>query len=515
LACRNLFIDRALLAAFLEEQMESAKIFGRARGACERLLLNGSLRAKAMRGAIFLGSGSVAEQASRFARNMVLARLLAPSAFGAMAIVMSSAAIIGALTEVGLRAAVIQNPRGGEKAYFNAGWWMGMGRSLCVYAIIFALAPWVAHFYGNLELSALLRVTLLGTLFDGAMSPRSVLLQKEMKFGTWIGISNVGAIFGVILTVILSFILRDVWALAIGYCSENVFRCLMSYILCPGLPSFGWDRNAVRDLYRYSRAAFGLSFLNLIFSRTDIFVLGKLHTATELGLYTMSVALVQTPSIFLAAMLSQTVFPAVAHVQEDKQRINRILVEVTSWLILLGLPSVVVIYLCGRSLLLLAYGPRYVAGTGPLSIAAMVVFLNILNVVITCVFSGLGRPELHRRAVAASAVTMLIVIYPACKLFGMVGAQFSSLLAVSVSYLLQVIRVREITGLDLLRYVKPFGRALIVSGGLLGAGLAANSFGLANRPLANIVLTTAACAISLALCIPTFLKTKQDYSTGC
>ena len=129
---------------------------------------------------------------------MILTRLLAPSAFGAMAIVMSSSAIVGSLTEVGLKAAVIQNPRGGEDAYLNAGWWMAMGRAIAMYVIIFALAPLVARFYGNVELSALLRVALLSILFDGAMSPRSILPQKEMKFGRWTAITNGGAICGVI-----------------------------------------------------------------------------------------------------------------------------------------------------------------------------------------------------------------------------------------------------------------------------------------------------------------------------
>src|SRR5580692_256790 len=132
--------------------MALAELYGRGKFTFDRVLGGETLRAKAMRGAAFLGGGSVAEQAIRFARNMLLTRLLAPSAFGAMAIVMSSAAIVGALTEVGLRAAVIQNPRGGETAYVNAGWWMAMGRALGVYLIIFAMSPWVARFYGNAEL---------------------------------------------------------------------------------------------------------------------------------------------------------------------------------------------------------------------------------------------------------------------------------------------------------------------------------------------------------------------------
>jgi O-antigen/teichoic acid export membrane protein len=495
--------------------MNFGRVYHRVKASVDRLLLGGTLRAKAMRGGVFLGGGSVAEQVSRFARNMLLARLLAPGAFGAMAIVNASAAIVGTLTEVGLKASIIQNPRGGEKEYLNASWWMGMGRALCTYAIIFAMAPFVAHFYGNLELSALLRLTLLGVLFDGAVSPRSVLPQKEMKFGRWIAISNGGGIAGVILTIILSFVLRDVWALAIGVCSESAFRCLVSYVLCPGLPSLRWDGTVARDLYKFSRGVIGLSFLNLIFTRTDIFVLGKLLSTTQLGIYTMAVGLIQTPSVFLVGMLAQTLFPAFAHVQGDNERVNRILVEVTSWLILLGLPVVVVIYLCGQSLLSVVYGPRYAGAASPLALTTAVVFLNVLNVAITCVFSGIGRPELHRRAVTASAVVMIIVIYPACKLLGMVGGQVAALLAISVSYLLQIMRMRGLTGLQLFRYGKAFLPAGLVSAGLLVVGLSAHSFGLTSRPLANIALSASACVIAYALCVPAFLKIRQDRADSC
>ncbi|MFZ0277470.1 MAG: oligosaccharide flippase family protein [Candidatus Sulfotelmatobacter sp.] len=470
------------------------------------LLLSDGLRGKAMRGGTWLGAGSVAEQAVRFARNMILTRLLAPNAFGAMAIVMSCSSIVGTLTDVGQRGAVIQNPRGREDAYLNAGWWMGMGRAVCMYAIIFAAAPFVGHFYGNAELCGLLRVALLSTLFEGAMSPRSILPEKDMKFGRWMAISNGGGICGVITTVILSFYIRDVWALAIGACSENAFRCLLSYILCPGLPSLGWDRHVVSDLYKFSRAVVGLSFLNLIFSRTDIFVLGKLYSTTTLGLYTMGVLLVQTPSSFFTKMMGQILFPSFAHVQNDKDRINRILIEATSWLILLGLPGVVAIYLCARSLLTVIYGARYVDAARPLTVAAVVVFLNVLNAAITCVFSGIGLPALHRRAVAASAVIMLIAIYPACKLLGMVGGQVAALLAIILSYSLQVMRMRGLTGLDLLRYGKAFMSPALGSAGMLGIVFGSRLLGLTTRPAADIAICVGSCAVTYAVCASAHLR---------
>jgi PST family polysaccharide transporter/lipopolysaccharide exporter len=483
--------------------------YGRTKVIVGDLLRGEGLRAKAMRGGSWLGAGSLAEQMVRFARNMLLTRLLAPGAFGAMAIVMSCSAIMETLTDVGQRAAVIQNPRGREKAYLNAGWWMGMGRAVGMYAIIFAAAPFVGRFYGNVELSRLLRVALISILFEGAMSPRSILPEKDMKFGRWMAISNGGGICGVITTVILSFYLRDVWALAIGTCSENAFRCLLSYILCPGLPSLGWDRHVTRELYKFSRAVVGLSFLNLIFSRTDIFVLGKLYSTTTLGLYTMGVLLVQTPSSFITRMMGQILFPSFAHVQDDKERINRILVEATSWLILLGLPTMIAIYLCGHSLLTVIYGARYVASFGPLAVAALVVFLNILNAAITCVFSGIGHPALHRRAVAASAVAMLIAIYPACKLFGMVGGQVAALLAVILSYFLQIVRMRDLTGLDLLRYGKTFVPPAIGSAAMLVVVIGIRWLGFSTRPTADIALCGGSCIVTYALCAAVHLRTSR------
>jgi O-antigen/teichoic acid export membrane protein len=493
-----------------QKRMDIARLYSRVREYVDRLLRGDNLRAKTTRGAALLGGASLGEQASRFARNMLLTRLLAPSAFGTMAIVMSSASIVGSLTDVGLRVSVIRNPRGREPAYLNAAWWLAMGRSFGVYAICFVMAPFVARFYGNAALSALLRVTLLGALLEGAMSPRSCLPQKDMQFGRWAAITNGGAVCGVILTVILSFIIPDVWALAIGYCSENAFRCLLSYILCPGLPSFGWNGAAARDLLSYSKGAYGLSFLNLIFTRTDIFVLAKLYSPTALGLYTMAVYLVQTPTGFIQNMVGSTLVPAFAHVQEDKERVNRVILEATAWLIVLGLPAVVIIWLDAPSLLKVIYGARYLKSTGPLVIAALVALLSILNGVITDVFSAMGRPALHRRAVAASAVIMILAIYPASKMLGVVGGQVAALAAITASYLLQVSRIRGLTGLSLARYGRAFLPAGLASAVLLCGALPIRYFGLAQGSTAQIVLVFGAFLLAYSISVPAMLRMKED-----
>ena len=472
----------------------------------ESLLLGDSLKAKVFRGGAWLGGGSVAEQAARFGRNMVLTRLLAPEAFGAMAIVLSVSSMLQSFTDIGVGQALVQNPKGAEDHYVDTSWWMGLGRAFLIAAALFAAAPFVARFYGNAELTALLRISTLGIILSSAGSPRTIVAIKGLKFGRLAAIGNVGGICGVVITVVLSFVIRDVWALVIGSCAESAARAILSYVLFPYVPSLRWNKEAARDLLRFSRGLFGLSFLNLIFARTDIFVLAKLYSPATLGLYTLAIYLVQTPTNFIMSMLAQTLLPAFSQIQGDMRRTNRILIQVTSVIAVLGLPALAFVCFCGRSVLTLAYGQRYSELSGALILASCVVLVNLLNNQMTTVFYAQGFPNLHRRAVATMAVVMVVAIYPLAKWLGPVGGQVACLLAVIVGYLLQVARVRGLTGLDLARYAKGFPIALAVSMCVVAVGLSTRPFAVLARPVANIGFGIAGCLLAYVLASAIMLR---------
>jgi O-antigen/teichoic acid export membrane protein len=321
-----------------------------------------------------------------------------------------------------------------------------------------------------------------------------------MKLGRWALISNGGAIGGVLLTVVLSFMMRNVWALAIGYCCEYAFRVILSFILCPGLPSFSIDWRATKQLLIFSRGMFGLALLNLIINRADIFVLGRLYPLAALGIYTMAVSLANTPSSFLSSLMAQTLLPAFSSIHQESDRVNRILMEITKWL-LLGMPATVFVCLTAPILLKVAYGSRYIAAAGPLSVASAVVFLTVLNVAPSCVLFAKGLPGVHRESVVATAITMLVAVYPASKFFGPTGAQFAALLASLVGYLLQIIYVHRTTQLSLLRYGWAFAVPAAASSVMLAFVLLCRLMGLASRPAFDIAVCTVGCLIAYAICI--------------
>ena len=486
-----------------------ARWFGRLKDAAEAVLAGDGLKAKVLRGGAWLGSGSVAEQVARFGRSMLLTRLLAPEAFGTMAVIMSASSAIHTLTDIGVKEALIQNPRGTEEHYMGAAWWLALGRAVTLASLVCLIAPWMAKFYGNTEITPLLRVATLSVIFDGAFSSRAYIAMKQMKFSKWAAINHGGGIIGIIITVILSFFIRDVWALVLGFCSESAARCILSFVICPYLPLLNWNTTAIRDLLRFSKGLFGLAFLNLIFARTDIFVLAKLYPAAELGLYSMALYLAQTPVSYMMNLLGQTMLPAFSHIQGDDRRIGKILLQVSSLIIFLGIPALVFVIFCGHSLLTIVYGSRYGAASAALIVTCMVALVNLLNGQLTTVFYARALPQLHRTCVVIMAVMMIILTYPFAKWFGLVGGQLACLASVLVGFLFQLIRVRGLIGLDLSSYAKPAALAAGISLSVAAVCLTTKVSPSLARPIPTVMLGILGCLIAYAVSAALFVRSTR------
>jgi O-antigen/teichoic acid export membrane protein len=488
---------------------------GRMKLGVESALGGDGLKARVFRGGAWLGIGSVSEQSLRFVRNMILARLLAPSAFGTMAIVMSAAALLQAFTELGVREALIQNPKGREREYVNAAWWMAFTRAASIYLILFALAPLVAKFYSNAALTPLLRVATVSLVLEGAISARAYIAMKDMRFSRWAAITHGGGILGVITTVILGFFLRDVWALVIGTCAESAFRCVLSYVICPHLPSFKFDRPAFKEMLQFSRGLVGLAPLVIIYMRMDIFVLGKLISPAELGYYSLGISVAQVPAMFISNLFAQLFMPALSHVQDDKVRTRRIVLQVTAVVVFLAMPGVVFAYFCGRPLLMLIYGSHYAVASGPLVLASCCALVAFVNNQITTAFYAAGTPQLHRLCVVMMAVVTILLTYPLAKLLGPTGAQVASLTAISVGFLIQLNRARHMIGIRVAEYGNLLLKGVSVSAIVIATCLAAQQVGVLARPVFTVGLGLLGCVAAYGVACWMLIRSRtvvQDYS---
>jgi O-antigen/teichoic acid export membrane protein len=466
-----------------------------------RTLLDGpGLKAKAARGSLWLATGSVIDMGMRFARNMILTRLLAPEAFGLMAIVIAVNSFFESFTDVGINTAIIQNPRSEEQTYLNGSFWIAVGRAVGLYALILAAAPWVARFYHQPAMAALMRVAFLEIIFRGAFSPRVFVAQKKMDFKRLLLVSQGAGICGSVVTITLAFLLRSVWALVIGVALEYAIRCVFSYLVCPFRPGFEFHKQGLRELSKYTRGMAGIPVLTFIFMRADIFVIGRICPPADVGIYSMVAVLALVPYSSLGGFLNQLINPAFSEMQKDHARLKSTLLRITSLLTVLIFPPTVFVALYGKDLLHVMYGGPYVKAAVPFAILFTTAMLRLLTVPVVGIYFMIGQPGLNRYFTIVRVLVMGVLIYPAAKWYGLTGAASAGLIAMTVGYVVQLVRLRSIIGLNLRQYDWISWRPLAISLPLVVVWVATHHV-LKLAHLTQITVGALACLLGYALAV--------------
>jgi len=418
-----------------------------------------TLKSRVFQGGAYLFFGTTVEQGLRFFRNIILARLLAPEAFGVMAVVLAVNNMVETFTDIGIRHAIVQNPRSEEESYLDAAWWLSFIRSLVLYMIVFALAPSIARFYGNPEFIPLIRTATLCLVFAGAMSTRAYIALKNLDMRRWVTVWNGGGAVGVLLTLLFSFFMKNVWALVFGLIAESFIRLLLSFVFTPHTPRWRYDPSSFRELITFSKGMFGLGFFSFIFSQSDIFFVGRLCTAYELGIYSMAISLSNLPVMMLTQFLDKVGMPALSAIQDDKDRLNHAMMKITYFLALAGFPLVAFIWVHGGAILSVVYGNAYAAAAMPFAIISLSMLLRMMSVPMAQVYFVTGRPGLHRNFTVLRAVIILSLFYPFIRWMGLTGAALSGLVAMGAGYGFQMFQLHKLTGYDWKRMVRMIGQS--------------------------------------------------------
>ena len=420
------------------------------------------LLAKGTRSVMALGAGTVAGQGMKFIRRMILARILVPDEIGMMAIIISLSMAFEAFTEVGVKSSVIQNKRGADPDYLNIAWWMQAVRGVALFVIAFLAAPWISSFYDKPELLKLMQVSFLVILFKGFISPRAHVLEREYKFGWAVFLMQGSAVLGTVITIVLAFMIRNVWALVAGFVAEAAIWCLLSYVVVPFCPRFRIERTCLGELMKFARGVFGVPILAMISFQVPVLVLAKLITEYQLGLYSYAALLAYFPIDLYMRVINPVLLPVFSEKQEDRDSLCRTVLLITKWTAVLCIPLIVFMVCCGHGILLLVYNPEYATMAVVFGVLCLQILLRNQGAILASLYFSVGQPHLHRRFVALRAVVIAGLIYPAILYFGPLGAAAVIVLGNFAALLMQVVWCRMVIDLKFTSYLYCYNPGLLL-----------------------------------------------------
>jgi O-antigen/teichoic acid export membrane protein len=381
-----------------------------------------------------------------FARLLILARLLAPEAFGLLAIAMIAVSVLMSLSDLGIVPALVQRTAATPDEH-DAAWTIGLLRAATVAAALAAAAPVIARLFDQPGATPVIQVLALRPLIDALASIGIVRLTRTFRFRE-LALIYVPAAFVDAATAIGLAGTWGVWALVAGALTGTATATVLSYVLAPHRPRILFDLVLAAPLIRFGRWVLGTSILGLVATSGVQLVISRQLGVAELGLYFLATKIAFLPADALRSVVGAVSFPLFVSLQENVRATARTFGSLLTAQAVVLLPTYAVMIVLAP-VLADALGPRW-AGTVPLiRLIAAAAALGLYADTVLPLMLGRGRPDRTMAIVATQTAVILVVMVPLTSLFGVAGAAAAWLPAYGSALLVSLLLARHEIGTTL------------------------------------------------------------------
>jgi O-antigen/teichoic acid export membrane protein len=381
-------------------------------------------------------------------RSIVIARLLVPADFGLLSMALTVIAGLTALTTIGLDQSILSNKFSDESAldsHMNTVWSAELVRSLVLTLLVIACAYPLASFYGQPRLRVIIPVLSMSVLIQGFQNVGLVILRKQIGFARifWYELAtNIG---GIVVTIGLVLVLRNVWGLVAGVLSTTALSVFLSYIFHSYRPRLSFDKTAFQRALNFGKFALVIAVASYITTMADNVMVGRLLGASALGNYALAYNLASVPIGVLVFALGRVLFPAYAEIAEHRPHdLERTFTKVFTICSLILISITVPIFLLADEIVQMLFGSTWATAGSVLKVLSLIIPLRGLVLIISTVFFGLNQPKQVAVGKILEAGVFLALLYPLVVAFGLTGAAWAGIIAYAVACVNRVRALREI-----------------------------------------------------------------------
>jgi O-antigen/teichoic acid export membrane protein len=270
-------------------------------------------------------AGYGASQAIRLVSTLVLAqRLLAPEAFGLVALVNVFLTGLDMLSDLGIGLDVVQHPRGDDPNFINTAFLIQAGRGVILWAIATALAYPFALFYHQPEVRLLAGVGALSVAIRGIASGSVWLMTRHVQLKK-LALLNIGAdATGLVVAVAWAIISPTAWALIAGRLAMTAAFTIGSHLATKQRMSLSWDKSAAKSIIVFGTGIFISSSTYFLGGEAERLIIAKFITVAELGCFSLALTLAAVPSQAIGQVAGQVFFPLISRsIRTDRLKATR------------------------------------------------------------------------------------------------------------------------------------------------------------------------------------------------
>ena len=254
-----------------------------------------------------------------FVGNVLVARILMPEDYGLVAMVSIFVTLCMNFTDAGFNDGLIRK-RDCDKYDIGTVATYNITVAIILYAVMYLLAPFIAHFFGKNELVEVTRVLAIGVILKAFTLSGFVQLNKSLRFKT-ITIINIScSILALGVVYIMALNGFKYWALVLQPIVIAVLNIISLFILARWKPYFCFKWSRFKEMFSFSSNLLVSYVITTIGNNIYGFIIGKFYSAGDLGYYNQAQKMQTVPTQGINNVVLTTSYPIIAKESDPKKR---------------------------------------------------------------------------------------------------------------------------------------------------------------------------------------------------
>ncbi|WP_278885433.1 MULTISPECIES: lipopolysaccharide biosynthesis protein [Bacillota] len=253
--------------------------------------------------------------------SIVLARLLAPTDYGTVALMNVFISILGIFVNCGLSSALIQK-KNADDTDFSTVFYAQMLFCIIMYVVLFISAPYIAIFYEIPEMTWMIRTLGLTLIIAGVKNVQTAYVSRTMQFKRFFFATLGGTIGAAFVGIGMAAAGFGAWALIGQSLFNNTVDTIILWMTVKWKPKKLFSFNRLKGLFSYSWKLLFSSLLDTVYNNLRSLIIGKGYSAQDLAYYNRGQSWPQLIIENVNSSIDSVLFPSMSAAQNDRERVK-------------------------------------------------------------------------------------------------------------------------------------------------------------------------------------------------
>ncbi|NCO89047.1 hypothetical protein AUK04_00110 [Candidatus Roizmanbacteria bacterium CG2_30_33_16] len=386
--------------------------------------------------------------------NLAITILLSPEIFGIYITVLSMISLLNYFSDIGLAASLVQKKEVSDddiRTTFTI-------QQILVITIVtlgYLLTGFIQRFYKLPQTGVYLYWALLiSFVFSSLKTIPSILLERKIKFQKIVMVQIIENTLFYLTIIILAVLKFGLMSFTFAVLVRSISGLIVIYSIAPWQPKLGFSIVSLKKLLSFGLPFQASSFLALFKDELITLYLGKTLGFTGLGYIGWAKKWAEAPIRIIMDNISRVLFPVIARIQQDKNKVGRLLDKILYYQTILLAPIIMGSFIVMDSFIKII--PRYSKWEPALPLFYLMCissFLSSYSSPFTNLFNAMGKAKTTFLFMMLWTVSTWIFTPILTHYFGYYGFPMTQVI-LSLAFILVISKARELVEFHFIKSIK-------------------------------------------------------------